>query len=583
MKKGLKVFGNDGVEAVRKEMLQLHDRKVMAPKQGVELTPEQKREALAYLMFLKRKRCGKIKGRGCADGRKQRAYTAREDAASPTVATESIFLTAVIDALEGRDVAVIDVPGAFMQADMDELVHIRFTGKMVDLLLEIDPDMYGPCVVREGKEKVMYVELLKALYGTVRAARLFWEKLSGKLLEWGFTPNPYDPCVMNKMVDDKQLTVAWHVDDLKVSHVLSTVVDQFIKDMEDEFGKETPINKSRGKVHDYLGMTLDFSKPGEVTVTMIDYIKTILHDAPKEMRGKAVTPAATHLFQVNTVNPVHLGEEKAETYVRVVMQLLYLSQRARPDIRTTVSFLCSRMLLPDEDDYKKLTRVMKYLDSTVDMPLVLAADKSNQIRWWVDASYAVHVDMKSHTGGTMSMGQGSIYSTSTKQKLVTRSSTEAEIVGVHDVMPQMIWTAHFLTGQGININESILYQDNTSSILLEKNGRGSSTKRTRHMNIRYFFVKDQVDSKRVKIEHCPTAEMLADFFTKPLQGAAFRKLRDHIMNLAPSGIYHSTNSDHRSVLKIKSPSPNSGDVSVDATSPPRSYKEVLMGSKPPKK
>jgi hypothetical protein len=183
----------------------------------------------------------------------------------------------------------------------------------------------------------------------------------------------------------------------------------------------------------------------------------------------------------------------------------------------------------------------------------------------------------------MSMGQGSIYSTSTKQKLVTRSSTEAEIVGVHDVMPQMIWTAHFLTGQGININESILYQDNTSSILLEKNGRGSSTKRSRHMNIRYFFVKDQVDSKRVKIEHCPTAEMLADFFTKPLQGAAFRKLRDHIMNLAPSGIYHSTNSDHRSVLKIKSPSPNSGDVSVDATSPPRSYKEVLMGSKPPKK
>ena len=108
-----------------------------------------------------------IKGCGCADGRKQRAYTAREDAASPTVATESIFLTTVIDALEGRDVAVIDVPGAFMQADMDELVHVRFTGKMVDLLLEIDQKMYGPCVIKEGKETVMYVELLKALYGTI--------------------------------------------------------------------------------------------------------------------------------------------------------------------------------------------------------------------------------------------------------------------------------------------------------------------------------------------------------------------------------------------------------------------------------
>jgi hypothetical protein len=113
---------------------------------------------------------------------------------------------------------------------------------------------------------------------------------------------------------------------------LSTIVDMFIEDMESEFGKETPINKSRGKVHDYLGMRLDFSKPGEVTVTMIDYIKAILHGAPKDMRGRAVTPAAAHLFQINSTNPVYLGEDKAETYVRIVMQLLFLSQRARPDI-----------------------------------------------------------------------------------------------------------------------------------------------------------------------------------------------------------------------------------------------------------
>jgi hypothetical protein len=583
MKKGLKIFGEDGVQAIKKEMLQLHERKVMEPKHATELSHEQKREALAYLMFLKRKRCGKIKGRGCADGRKQRAYIAREDAASPTVATESVFLTMVIDALEGRDVAVLDVPGAFMQADMDELVHVRFTGKMVDLLMEIDQNMYGPCIVKEGKETVMYVELLKALYGTVRAARLFWEKLTGKLLEWGFTANPYDPCVMNKIVEGTQLTVTWHVDDLKVSHAKPSVVDQFIADMEGEFGKETPLNKSRGKVHDYLGMTLDFSKSGEVTVTMIDYIKMILHDAPKEMRGSAATPAANHLFQVNTVNPIPLDKDKAEIYVHTVMQLLYLSQRARPDIRSAVSFLCGRLTKPDQDDYKKLTRVVKYLDSTVDMPLVLSADASGKIRWWVDASYAVHSDMKSHTGGTMSLGKGSIYSTANKQKLVTRSSTEAEVVGVHDVMPQLIWTAHFLDGQGMKIDESILYQDNTSSILLEKNGRSSSTKRTRHMNIRYFFIKDQVDSKRVKIEHCPTGDMLADFFTKPLQGMQFQKLRDQMMNIDPSSAYHSSNSGHRSVLKIKSPGkPSADDVSTVATST-RSYKEVLLGSESTKK
>jgi hypothetical protein len=170
MNRGIRVFGEAGVEAVRKEMQQLHDQKVMEARKSTELTPSQRREALDYLMFLKRKRCGKIKGRGCADGRKQRRYITREDASSPTVATEAVFLTAVIDALEGREVAVIDVPGAFMQVDMDEIVHVHLTGKMVDLLLEIDPDMYWQHITVEKGVRVLYVELLKALYGTIRAA-----------------------------------------------------------------------------------------------------------------------------------------------------------------------------------------------------------------------------------------------------------------------------------------------------------------------------------------------------------------------------------------------------------------------------
>ncbi len=127
MKQGFKVFGEEGIKAVRQEMQQLHDQKVMKVTKPMDLTPKQRQEALVYLMYLKRKRCGEIKGRGwCADRWKQRAYTAKEVATSPTVATEAVFLTAVIDALEERDVAVFDVPGAFMQADMDELVHARW-------------------------------------------------------------------------------------------------------------------------------------------------------------------------------------------------------------------------------------------------------------------------------------------------------------------------------------------------------------------------------------------------------------------------------------------------------------------------
>jgi hypothetical protein len=106
---------------------------------------------------------------------------------------------------------------------------------------------------------------------------------------------------------------------------------------------------------------------------------------------------------------------------------------------------------------------------------VRKVDSSGQPKWHIDASYAVHMDMKSHTGGSMLLGKGSVYSTSVKQKLVTRSSTEAEVVVVHDVLPQMLWTAYFLKGQGVHVSDLILFQDNMSAILLEKNGRASAS------------------------------------------------------------------------------------------------------------
>jgi hypothetical protein len=130
LKRGLKEFGQDGFTALGKEMEQLHVRKVAKPVDGSNLTASQKQASLRYLMFLTKKRCGRIKARGCADGRKQRVTTSKEDASAPTVAIESVLLSATIDAMEGRDVATLDIPGAFMQADIDEVVHVKFEGEI---------------------------------------------------------------------------------------------------------------------------------------------------------------------------------------------------------------------------------------------------------------------------------------------------------------------------------------------------------------------------------------------------------------------------------------------------------------------
>jgi hypothetical protein len=168
----------------------------------------------------------------------------------------------------------------------------------------------------------------------------------------------------------------------------------------------------------------------------------------------------------------------------------------------------------------------------------------------VDGAFAVHPDMKSHTGGTMTLGQGSVYSASTRQKLNTKSSTETEVVATADILPQAIWTRYFMEAQGHQITDNLMTQDNLSSMLLENNGRGSSSKRTRHINVRYFFITDRIKMGEVRVAYCPTEEMVADFFTKALQGSLFKKFRDLIMNIkaAPMDAYPS---DRRSVLGIR--------------------------------
>ena len=179
------------------------------------------------------------------------------------------------------------------------------------------------------------------------------------------------------------------------------------------------------------------------------------------------------------------------------------------------------------------------------MKLRLTMSDDGAATWSIDSSYGVHPDMKGHTGGSLTFGKGAPYNTSTKQKLVTRSSTECEVVGTHDVLPQVLWTNHFLEEQGFNLIDTVILQDNMSAMLLEKNGRMSSGRRTRHMDVRYFYIKDCIDRKEVRVVHCPTDDMVGDFFTKPLQGAKFHKLRDAIMNIGVDDKYHS---HHRSVL-----------------------------------
>jgi hypothetical protein len=412
---------------------------------------------------------------------------------------------------------------------MNERVIMKITGVLVDLLVKMSPETYSRFVVYEKGKKVLYVQVIKALYGMLVASLLWYRKFKKDLEGIGFEFNPYDPCVANREVNGKQHTVRFHVDDLKSSHVDPKVNDEFYKWLNDMYGTYGEVKSVRGDKHDYLGMTFDFSEKGKVKIDMADYIEGMIDEFPMELNENdtAPTPAADDLF--NEGNGKKLDKERKEIFHTFVAKGLFACKRARPDIHTAIAALCTRVKDPNEDDWRKLIRLIKYLNGTRKDKLILFTDNPHVIKWFVDSAFAVHPDFKSHTGASMTYGGGAVQTISRKQKLNTRSSTEAELVGVDDASVMILWTRLFLEAQGYEIEKNVLYQDNKSTILLENNGKRSSGKRTRAFNIRYFFITDQVERGNVSIEYCPTTEMIADFMSKPLQGKMFEKFKKLIM------------------------------------------------------
>ena len=212
---------------------------------------------------------------------------------------------------------------------------------------------------------------------------------------------------------------------------------------EDGSGKMTV---SRGKVHTYLGMKLDFTVKGQVKITMFDFIDEIIaafEKAYPTMKGTKSTAAPEDLFKVDN-DCEKLVDDKTIIFHNLMAKTLYSTKRARPDTSTSLSFLTTRVRAPDKDDEKKLIHLMKYIRGTRRLPLILSATGCGILKWWVDAAFAVHPNMRGHSGGGLSLGRGFPIMNSTKQKLNTRSSTEAEVVGIDDFMPAVCWTRYFL-------------------------------------------------------------------------------------------------------------------------------------------
>ena len=469
-------------------------------------------------MFLKEKYDAagvfeKLKARLVAGGNEQ-DKTLYDQLSCPTVTQESIMMVLNIAAREKRRVRTIDITGAYLECDMtgEREVIMKLDPVLTKILQQVDSSAIG----MEDEKGVTYVKLNKALYGTIQAALLWYTKLKKVLMADGYSPNPYDACLFNKVVKGVQITVAFHVDDLLVTCVCEKLMDSLEDHLKKNFSNITVCNGNR---HSYLAMNIVLGDAG-IEVDMAAYIANVVKD--KTFRRVANSPARDDLFE-EPEDSEKLGVADKVEFHSDVAKLLYVTKRTRVESLCTVSHLASRVNVATVDDQKKLDRVMNYLSHTKERKMTMKWGGGVTMEGYIDASFGGHADCKSRSGIMLMMSGSCVGAWSMKQKLNTKSSTEAEIVGLSDGLSHVIWARELLSAQGYVLPPTKIHQDNQGVLSIMGGGR-SPRHRTKHLDIRHFFVRDRVASGDVVLSYCPTREMVADMLTKAVNGELFQYL-----------------------------------------------------------
>ena len=518
VKEALRSRGVVAERVIMKELSQMRDKKVWTPVHMSALSSTEKHRIIRSQMFLKEKYLPtgvfeKLKARLVAGGNQQDKEL-YDDLSSPTVSTCAVMTVFSIAAHERRSASVVDIGGAYLNADMSTGidVYMRLDPTMSKMMITLDASYEGYA----DKKGCIVVKLDKALYGCVESAALWYENLSATLNDLGYERNDYELCVFNKVCDGTQCTAAVHVDDLIITSVDQGMIDGLCDGLKGKYGE---ITRHDGPILNYLGMVFDLTVSGEVRMSMKGYTDDTISYAG--ILGRARSPATNGLFDIRS--GVDLVPENARVWFHsVVAKLSYLAKRAKPECLTAVAYLATRVTRCTTDDVEKLKRLLKYVADTRERGVVFRpGSKGICVRVFIDAAYGVHADGKSHTGSCVVIGDvGAVHCKSSKQSIVTKSSTEAELVALSDSANQGLYIRNFLISQGYAMGPMIIYQDNMSCMALVERGR-SGAERTRHIEIRHFWIRERIRSEEAIVMHKGTAEMYANVLTKPVQGAQF--------------------------------------------------------------
>lgn len=519
----IRELGKDAEAALEKEFQQMRDMDVFDPIRLADLDDSQRKRIIRSSAFVKEKRdenglVTSVKARWVGSGNEMDP-SLYESGSSPTVATETVFVQLALAAGHGMRWATVDIGSAYLHSEMPEFVAVYISPQLVKYVLKAFPHARD-FVDDKGR---LLVKLKKALYGCLQSSRLWYNHIAGVLKAAGFSPNKYDSCLFHLGPLGKQVNVCLHVDDLLITANHQEDLDKAIQILKAGFRE---VKVKQDAANGYLGMRIT-EDVDSISVDMLAYEDDCVTSFPGGGRA-AKSPAEEGLFDVSVDAQLLDGKEQ-KAFHTMVAKLLYLAKRSRPDLLTAVSFLASRVREPTNEDRAKLERVVSYLRGTPGLGLKFRKRVgSPEVAAYVDASYGIHSDGKSRSGLVVTVNGTAVMWKTGKQSLVTKSSTEAELVSLTDGCTDILWLREMLTSQGYDMAAIPIGEDNKSVMaILERKTHGMA--RTRHINVRYFFVLDRVECGEVSVVYVPTEDMLADLMTKPVTGRQFQSLRERLL------------------------------------------------------
>jgi hypothetical protein len=494
------------------------------------------------------------KGRFLVNGKLQKPEFTGESS-SPVSRIESIFYLAGIAAYQELIVFKLDVICAYpfaKRTDDVQYKYIRVNKEIASLILEIVPE-YAQFIENNG---TMILELDQMLYGMKEAGLKFYNLMTNMFLKNGFVMNEADPCVFHRILSDGASHVAITVDDCKCAVSSIAMKDYILAMFTEQFGKlDEGFTAEFGEEFDILGMHFVYDRVNRRTlVDQKGAVKEFLKEVfPTGCESYARAPAEETLFEIPT-NSLSLSREDSDLYRSYNMMLMYLGTRTYPECLPAASVYASRFISATEEDLRRLKKSISYLGHDPEHCLVIHPGSLSLV-CSSDASYAVHHDGKSH-GGVCNGFKGCkeknipdsyIMFQTGKQSIVAQSSAESELIESNAGATLVVWATRLWKGFGIAPNERailyrniehcpnveeidtpVLYQDNASALHWICSGRGNF-KTTKHIRVRYFYIRDLVLSGELKVEWVPSAKLVADLLSKGVKYSIFKALIHYLI------------------------------------------------------